>query len=588
MNRNMMAAVVVGMSGTLLVAARVEAQNALGSGNALDANLQVGNRRNLPGRDIKKELAFRNAIVTGNAGAGLSFRGDIGYRAADDFRSTTGTDQFYDFRRDTDYSGLATLNIRGISSVQDQFNFATGGQTRSGFGGDLIVQRGTTGASAGTLASNDLANRNRIDPITRLGSGSLRSTSSSLLRETGRPTVLAYETRPESNAEEDQKFLIASPLQGVRSIPQRNAIFGFTPKPVTGFQTPEQLAAQENKALTEAASEKPASATPEFVSPFDSFRRQLATRVDGQVNPNPLDTSVSGLSKPTELTPEQREKAGLPGAETLKPDQTADAKPDPESFEGRMERLREVLSGKDALADAESQRPSPPLIPGVEPEPAEGGAAAEGGVEGGGARKAVDPESMVPGSKAERDARIRKAIEDAKRLVGEPQMIASLKPTASNDELFLGHMTKGEQFLAEGRWFDAEERFALALSLREGDPMAAAGRLHSQIAAGMYISAALNLRNLLRAYPELIAAKYDQRLLPRGQRLETVRAQLRARSTRDTLLARDAGLLLTYLGWQTGSAQDINDGLAIIDRVNDKMGIDPDPLDAALRAAWVK
>lgn len=202
--------------------------------------------------------------------------------------------------------------------------------------------------------------------------------------------------------------------------------------------------------------------------------------------------------------------------------------------------------------------------------------------------KVMDPREMVAGSQAERDARMRKAIEDARRLVEKPQVIVSLTPSVTQDELFQTHMSKGEKHLQEGRWFDAEERFALALSVREGDPMAAAGRVHAQIAAGMYISAAMNLRNLFRAYPELMAAKYQESLLPRGTRLETVRAQLRARSTRDTLLARDAGLLLTYLGWQTGSDQDIRDGLGIVDRVNEKMGIDPDPLDAALRAAWVK
>ncbi|MFM9958675.1 MAG: hypothetical protein ACKVZJ_11410 [Phycisphaerales bacterium] len=585
MNRTLLATVVVGISGSALVAPPALAQNALGSGNALDANLQVGNRRNAAGRDIKKELAFRNAIVTGNAGAGLSFRGDIGYRAADDFRSTTGTDQFFNFRRDSDYSGLATLNIRGISSVQDQFNFATGGQTRSLGSNDLIVQRSSAGITANQLSTDQLANRNRIDPMTRLGSGSLRSTSNGLLRDSGRPTVLAYESRPESASENDQKFLIASPLQGVRSIPQRNAVFGFTPRPVTGFQTPDQIAAAESKALTEAAGEKTGASLPEFVSPFDSFRKQLETRVNGQVNANPLDTSVNTLGTPTELTAEQREKAGLPGIEVPKALDGAEAsaeKKDPDSFDARLDRLREVLSGSDLEGDRVTDnrdrltKEPAQLIPGIDEKPTET------------TRKAVDPEEMVAGSKAQRDARIRQAIDDAKRLVGTPETIASLKPKMSTDEFFAAHMTKGEQHLADGRWFDAEERFALALSLHEGDPMAAAGRVHAQIAAGMYISAALNLRNLFRAYPELIAAKYDQKLLPRGARLETVRAQLRARSTRDTLLARDAGLLLTYLGWQTGSEQDVRDGMAIVDRVNEKMGIEADPLDAALRAIWVK
>lgn len=577
------------------------AQSALGSGNALDASLKVGdNKRNAKGRDFKSELAFRNAIVTGNAGAGLSFRGDIGYRAADDFRASSGTDDLYNFRRDSDYSGLATLNIRGISSVQDQFNFATGGQTSRNLTGDLVVQRGSAGYSGQTLASDPL-DKNRIDPLTRLGSGSLRSTSNGFLRDAGRPGVLAVQNRPGVENPEGQNLLIASPLQGVRTIPERNPMFGFTPKPVTGFQTADQIADAEAKKLSEIEANKSGAATPEFVSPFDTFRNQLETRVSGQVRTTPLDTSAQAFNKPVELTPEQREQSGLPGDPSkVEPPKTADAekpKTDPDSFEGRLERLREVLSGKTAEADTAKKfatKPSAPLVPGLETPAAEGDAAkgtGEPSVAGEGDKpkpKAIDPQELVAGSKAELDARIRKAIDDAKQLLGEPQNISELAPRTSADELFRTHMTKGQDFLKSGRWFDAEERFALALSLRAGDPMAAAGRVHAQIAAGMYLSAALNLRNTFRAYPELIAARYSTDLLPRGERLESVRAQLRARSTRDSLVARDAGLLLTYLGWQTGSDQDVKDGLAIVDRVNDKMAIDADPLDATLRAAWTK
>src|SRR5690606_29097744 len=63
------------------LAAPASAQNAHGSGRALDANLQQGGSRyNPPGRNanIAEEVRFRNAIVTGNAPGGLSFRGDAG------------------------------------------------------------------------------------------------------------------------------------------------------------------------------------------------------------------------------------------------------------------------------------------------------------------------------------------------------------------------------------------------------------------------------------------------------------------------------------------------------------------------------
>src|ERR1044071_8028118 len=74
---------------------------------ALDHSLQVGSGgRNAPGRDFKKELEFRNAIVTGNAPGGISFRGDVGYKAPGEFFGNLGSNDTFAFRRDSVYSGL--------------------------------------------------------------------------------------------------------------------------------------------------------------------------------------------------------------------------------------------------------------------------------------------------------------------------------------------------------------------------------------------------------------------------------------------------------------------------------------------------
>lgn len=563
------------------------AQNALGSGNALDANLRVGDKRNARGRDVRQELAFRNAIVTGNAGAGLSFRGDIGYRASDDFRSTTGSDNLFDFRRDSDYSGLATLNIRGITPVQEQFSLATGGQTRGMVAGDLIVNRSQIGAS-GSQFANSAPNDSKFDPFARFG-GTLRSPSTGLIREASRPSILALDTaqREDEQTEAGRRLLVASPLQGVRSLAEINSAFGYKPREITGYKTPQELAAEESKKLTELEGDRAPTDIPGYVSPFDSFRKQLADSRSGRI-----DTSIDSSRRPTELTPEERERTGLPDPAKGRPEAAGDTPEKPvDSFETQLERLRDVLSGKagekaaegkakgeDATPQAQPVSPAEPVIPGVTPDP--------------NAKPRPSPldplgRPRIPGENPTDPMTLAlEAAEKAKALLTEPKVISALAPTEADNQIFKDHMTKGQELLAEGRWFDAEERFASALALREGDPMAAAGRVHAQIAAGMYLSAALNLRNTFRAYPELIAAKYAPELLPRGQRLDTVRAQLRARAKLDTLIARDAGLLLMYLGQQTGNAQDLTDGAAIIDRVNEAMKIEVDPLDAALRAAW--
>src|SRR5262245_44191543 len=55
------------------------------------------------------------------------------------------------------------------------------------------------------------------------------------------------------------------------------------------------------------------------------------------------------------------------------------------------------------------------------------------------------------------------------------------------------HMQRGEQHLSAGEYFAAEERFTAALGLRSDDPMAAVGRVHAQLGASLYSSAAANL-----------------------------------------------------------------------------------------------
>src|SRR5690606_33235959 len=125
-----------------LPAAPARAQDALGDGTALDANQQVGaGRINRPGPSIENELRFRNAIVTGNAPGGLSFRGDVGYTSPFEFRGELGSDTLFSYRRDSFYSGLAGMGIRGTEALQYQFALTTGSEPPPNLRGSLIASR---------------------------------------------------------------------------------------------------------------------------------------------------------------------------------------------------------------------------------------------------------------------------------------------------------------------------------------------------------------------------------------------------------------------------------------------------------------
>ncbi|XHC25462.1 hypothetical protein ABWH91_14740 [Phycisphaerales bacterium ac7] len=116
--------------------------------------------------------------------------------------------------------------------------------------------------------------------------------------------------------------------------------------------------------------------------------------------------------------------------------------------------------------------------------------------------------------------------------------------------------------------------------------MAAIGRAHAQLGAGLYLSAAVNLADLLRAYPELAPVRYDAALLPGKERLERIRQQLRSRSLKDDANARNAGFLLAYLGFQTERPNDVREGFAVVDRVNEALQAETDPLIPVLTELW--
>ena len=135
-----------------------------GDGTALDANLNPWSGGVNPrGRNIDAIIQLNNAIVTGNAGFGRSFRGDVGYLAPREFTGALGTGivefgggqagglgstEYFAFERDSIGASLsASRGIRGTSAVQLQVALATGDvppSILSGFRGWCVVRAGTT------------------------------------------------------------------------------------------------------------------------------------------------------------------------------------------------------------------------------------------------------------------------------------------------------------------------------------------------------------------------------------------------------------------------------------------------------------
>ena len=131
------------------------------------------------------------------------------------------------------------------------------------------------------------------------------------------------------------------------------------------------------------------------------------------------------------------------------------------------------------------------------------------------------------------------------------------------DELLLA----GQNKLKSGEYLWAERRFGRALRFTPGHPLATAGLAHSQIGAGLNLTAALTLKSLLGFQPEMIDVVYDPVLLPKmrdiEKSIEYARNQIRLDQDLD-----DFGFLLAYLGHQLDKPELIREGLDAMSRAN--------------------
>ncbi|MFG0284181.1 MAG: hypothetical protein ACF8R7_07135 [Phycisphaerales bacterium JB039] len=515
------------------VASTASAQNALGDGTLLERNPGVGSGgfngapRNVyrsepgaytgsPAIRARQELSFRNSVVTGNALGGLNFRGDVGYTAPTEFRGQLGSDDLFSFRRDSFYSGLAGMGIRGTEALQYQLALTTGNQLPQNLTGSLTATRlgrpTTSGARAGAVDAGlvDLAPVDPADPAADSRGKmlwTLRSTAAFDADRRFSPTMLTTL----SDSEGKRYGLTASPMRGV----------GLEPLP------------------TRRAPDEPRGAP------------GVDTRIDASV---PLQRFESFMND-REIPPAGPADGGAEPA----------AEPDPSPVTSSWKQVLDEISAQLAAAESGAQP-----APGSDAEAGETGAQTPGGL--------TDP--VLARREALQRLLDERTTEALRQAPGEYETL--LRPSARDFDAYGAHMAAGERLLTEGRYFEAEERFTRALAAKSGDPLAAAGRVHAEIGAGLFISAALNLRELLTRHPELIGARYQAKLLPRASRLTDVVIRLRQNIERDPegAMGRQSALLLAYAGFHTGDAAALRDGLEQMRAAGDEMLAD------VLEAVW--
>lgn len=506
-------------------AAPALAQNALGDGHLLDANLSTTSRYNQPKQGFLLNR-INEAIVTGTAPGGSYFRGDVGYSSPFAFRGTVAGRSVFDFERGSYYSGIGAQRgaprqpgaigayqvPRGASTAAPS-PYSAGATLLTPMSGSSLQQIARARYGSDLLGVESSASAQQFRPQRSLEAPSLEATSNSVLERN-----LDVATRASIGTVDpllDRTSLLAASASG--ALGRRSAALAPQAGPLsgsdTGSATRDPLARGIDRtfdgvAFAEGWSNRiapPSAAAPVAGTPLRA----------GQDSYADLVARIAAQRKPTTLP-----DIGQPYGEDA------------------MESIRQF--SRDWMGiDPEAPAPTSPSA------------------------------NPIANLTDERIAQIRQPLPTIGTLAGD------------NSSQFAGHVRTAEKALAEGRYFDAESWFDVALYFTADHPLAVAGRVHAQIGSGKYRSAAVGLRRLFEAHPELINTRYTPNLLPQPDRIAAVAAEL------ETMLAQpgatiEAGLLLGYLGHLTDQPELIIKGL------DDLKAKQPDDaLQSVLRRVWL-
>lgn len=564
-----------------LVTPSAMAQNALGDGRGLERDRRVGGTGNYRPPDFADEVRRRNAIITGNAPGASNFRGDVGYRAPGEFVGRLGSDDVFAFRRDSFWSGAAGMGLRGTESLQYQYSFTTG-NVRSARLAELVLGRD----AAPAMNAAEVSTSRRFvedEALSALGSGwrragaelgTLRSTAAFTASRPLSPMVVGVvptATGLETTA--------ASTLLGIRS--------WLTPmqRDVEVRREAENLIAtgpRRRGTAGDALRDRLGALGPELVrTPL--LRPELATPVPGASQPSPAAPTPT----PDATTPPS------PGSATPSPAGSVPAAPSSSApapgagtstrlqlpaWEQRLQELRRQLQQRpDRDAVLESLRARQTGMSADEIE-----------------RRRRERDAQLLGLSPEAASQPLLIDAETLRLLREARLEVDRYMLANPDaaDVYADQMRQGEAAMAAGKFFQAEEAFARALSFVPGDPTAMAGRLHAQIGAALFLSAGLNLREMYRESPEMVVVRFTGATLPTAERQARIIELLRAR--RDANIAAgmqpptEVLLLLAYLGRQRGDdamMREALDALATIEPTTTDTALPP--LVSLLRRVWL-
>lgn len=527
---------------SLGMASTAPAQNALGAGDALDANTQVGSGgRNARSRSTPTNADFRdrNYIVTDSVAGGRGFRGNVGYRAPGDFTGNLGSDDSKGFRS---YSALSDLIFITSPQMMDSFNIAQG-----------------TGVFEFRRDFSTLPEANNIYAARRLEDAQIRLDRSTLALSAG--TLYATAVDPADvgfvDRESGRFRVTTSPLEGLGTEMMNNMFDGYT--------LYDRASAREG--MARSGMMNMTSEHDDFLSDFD--RARMAGKFEeleakGESPPEQLKARIAQTGPTTgayqEIVNRVMEKYAdrsditldvlnrdVVMRETGEAISRLDAK-----IVGLTEAESRMTPLEDRIRNTDEQRQGRPG--GILAVPSEDSDVAN--------------EAPGAGEEPPSDSTGEDETPAAKEGLTVAEMAEILRHRTEISELSISEKTRlartvkqGEEALQAGRFFKAERRFDDALRINPGNPLLELARANAQIGAGLYLSAALTLKRAFTSHPEVIDSRFKPQMLPTTTRLEFSEVAIRERIERGHDV-QGYGLTMAYIGVQLGDDALVREGLS--------------------------
>lgn len=536
----------------------------------LDNSLQAGSGGiNQPQQ--QPDYGAGNDIVTGNVTGLDYFHGDVGYRAAGEFRGQTGSNDLFRFRAQSapvnqNLQPGHVQTLRPTPIYRDQSGVSGADVTQPGLGGASIIQPHSRAY-------------HQYDPTLAPGAAPVYTASPA-------PDRLMLMPSEDGNLYE----VYATPMLGMRS-----RVVGRLPQgPASELDAQQQIVPERTD---QSAAPPPDADALDFDFDFldgSSPREPTPTdepRVDSSVRPRRVTAIGPGLldlvqSSRIDGTTEGTlaERAAEIEAQLYSPLGSRTVEPGQDVYLDllvEMQRRGRALDAGDGTTelriDDEPRATTAPRVP-LAPPSSQVLAAAEAE-----RRRAMglpaEDEQDGEGEPAD-DVRMNEALERLlAKLDAQGPPVRTLAGDAEAE--YNDQMRRGERAMVAGRYFDAEARFIAAGVSAPTQPLPRVGQIHAQMGAGLVRTAATNLRNLFVDHPELIATRYLPTLLPEEARLVWLRERLEEMiGLADT---PEPALLMAYLGYQTGNRE-----LTVFGLDKAQARTPDDPLLPVLRRLWLK